>query len=56
MVINIAKTKEIVIKQPIPRLHIIPVQITEVQQVSSAMLFGVTLCDTLRLMFISEIC
>jgi len=48
MVINIAKTKEIVFKRPKPRLYITPLPITEVQQVSSAKLLGVTLCDTLR--------
>jgi len=48
LVINIAKTKEIVFKWPNPRLYITPVPITEVQQVSSAKLLGVTLCDTLR--------
>jgi len=34
MVINIAKTKEIVSKRPNPRLHITPLPITEVQRVS----------------------
>jgi len=48
MVINIAKTKEIVFKRPNPRFYITPVPITEVQQVSCAKLLGVTLCDTFR--------
>jgi len=48
IVINIAKTKEIVFKRPNPRLYITPHPITEVQQVSCAKLLGVTLCDTLR--------
>lgn len=47
MVINIAKTKVIVCERPNPRLHITPVPITEVQQVSSAKLLGVTLCEKL---------
>jgi len=36
MVINIAKTKEIVFKWHNPRLYITPIPVTEVQQVSSA--------------------
>jgi len=49
MVISIAKTKEIVfkLKRPNPRLYITPLPITELQQVSSAKLLGVTLCYTL---------
>jgi len=38
MVINIAKTIEIVFKQTNPRLYITPVPVSEVQQVSSAKL------------------
>ena len=45
---TVLKTKEIVFKRPNPRLYITPLPITEVQQVSSAKLLGVTLCDTLR--------
>ena len=48
MIINVLKTKEIVFRRPNPRLHISPLPIREVQQVSSAKLLGVTLCDTLR--------
>jgi len=48
MVINIAKTKEIVFKRPNPRFYITPLPITEVQQVLSAKLLGVALSDTLR--------
>ena len=48
MVFNIAKTKEIVFKRPNPRLHIAPLPITDVQQVSTAKLLGVTLCEILR--------
>jgi len=47
MVINLLKTKEIVFRRPNPRLHITPLPIPGVQQVSSAVLLGVTLCDTL---------
>ena len=47
MLINLLKTKEIVFRRPNPRLHISPLPITEVQQVSSAKLLGVTLCNTL---------
>ena len=47
MVINILKTKDIVFRRPNPRLYINPVRISEVQQVTSAIL-GITLCDTLR--------
>ena len=48
MVINILKTKEIVFRRPNPRLCINPDPISAVQQVTSAKLLGVTLCDTLR--------
>jgi len=55
MVINIAKTKEIVFKRPNPRLYITPVPVTEVQQVPNAKLLRVTLCVThFVLMFILE--
>jgi len=47
MLINLLKTKEIVFRQSNPRLHISPLPITEVQQVSSTKLLGATLCDTL---------
>jgi len=47
LVINLLKTKEIVFRRPNPRLHISPLPIPGVQQVSSAVLLGVTLCDTL---------
>jgi len=47
MLINLLKTKEIVFRRPNPRLHISPLPITEVQQVSGAKLLGVTLCDRL---------
>ena len=47
-IINILKTKEIVFRRPNPRLYINPVPISEVQQVTSAKLLGITLCDTLR--------
>jgi len=47
MLINLLKTKEIVFRRPNPGLHITPLPVTEVQQVSSAKLLGVTLCDTL---------
>jgi len=49
MVIDIAKPKEIVFKRPNQRSYITPLPITEVQQVSCAMLLGVTLCDTRRI-------
>jgi len=42
MVINILKTKEIVFRQPNPRLCINPVPISEVQQVTSAKLLGIS--------------
>jgi len=47
MLINLLKTKEIVFRRPNSRLHISSLPITEVQQVSSVKLLGVTLCDTL---------
>jgi len=47
MLINLLKTKKIVFRRPNPRLHISHLPITEVQQVSSAKLLGLTLCDTL---------
>jgi len=40
--------KEIVFRRPNPRLYINPVPISEVQQVTSAKLLGITLCDTLH--------
>jgi len=45
MVINILKTKEIVglFRRPNPRLYINPVPISDVQQVTSAKLLGITL-------------
>jgi len=48
MVINMLKTKEIVFRRPNARLYINPVPISEVQQVTSAKLLGITLCDTLQ--------
>ena len=45
MVINLLKTKEIVFRRPNPMLHITPLPIPGVQQVS--IVLGVTLCDTL---------
>jgi len=47
MVINILKTKEIVFRRPNPKQCITPVLIGEVQQVTSANLLGITLCDKL---------
>jgi len=46
MVISIIKTKEIVFRRPDPKLCIKPVPISEVQQVTSAKLLRITLCDT----------
>jgi len=48
MVINILNTKGIVFRRRNPRVSINPVPISEVQQVTSAKLLGITLCDTLR--------
>jgi len=47
MVINILKTKEIVFRRPNPRRCINSVPISEIQQITSAKLLGITLCDTL---------
>ena len=47
MVINLLRTKDIVFRRPNPRLHITPLPIPGVQQVSSAVLLGATLSDTL---------
>jgi len=48
MVIDILNTKETVFGQPNQRLCINPVQISGVQQITSAKLLGITLHDTLR--------